>query len=94
MRFETLKTSTEHAFVWAPIQPGALTDTSTVRVEVTGLMIDTAGAVLAIAAASPDWVATADLSYRSISPVREGPVICSSRLVRAGATIPFQLVAS
>jgi acyl-coenzyme A thioesterase PaaI-like protein len=87
LRLATLKTSVEHAFVWAPLQPHTLTDTGTLRVGVAGLMIDSAGAVLALAAASPDWIATADLAYRSIEPVREGPVICSSRLVRAGATI-------
>jgi acyl-coenzyme A thioesterase PaaI-like protein len=87
LRLETLKTATDHALVWAPVQPGACTDAGTLRVGVVGAMIDSAGAVVAIAAASPDWIATADLAYHSIAPVRHGPVICSSRVVRAGATI-------
>lgn len=87
LRLETLKTAVDHAFVWAPIQPHTRTDTGVLRVGVVGAMIDSAGAVLAIAAATPDWIATADLTYRTIEPLREGPVICSSRLVRAGASI-------
>jgi uncharacterized protein (TIGR00369 family) len=87
LRLEMLKTSTDHAFVWAPVQPGACTDAGTLRLGVIGAMIDSAGAVVALASASPDWIATADLSYHTIAPLREGPVICSSRLVRAGATI-------
>jgi acyl-coenzyme A thioesterase PaaI-like protein len=87
LRMEIMKTAIDHAFVWAPMQPNAATDHGTLRVGVIGAMIDTAGAVIALAAASPDWIATADLAYSTIEPVREGPVICSSRLVRAGTTI-------
>lgn len=87
LRLETLKTAVDHAFVWAPVQPHTRTDAATLRLGVLGAMIDTAGAVLAIATAAPDWIATTDLSYRTIEPLRDGPVICSSRLVRAGATI-------
>jgi acyl-coenzyme A thioesterase PaaI-like protein len=87
LRLEMLKTTIEHAYVWAPRQPHACTDTDTLRVGVIGAMIDSAGAVVALGAAAPDWIATADLSYRTIEPVRVGPVIVSSRLVRAGATI-------
>jgi acyl-coenzyme A thioesterase PaaI-like protein len=82
-----LKTTVEHAYVWAPRQPHACTDQETLRLGVIGAMIDSAGAVVALGAASPDWIATADLAYTTIEPVREGPVIVSSRLVRAGATI-------
>jgi acyl-coenzyme A thioesterase PaaI-like protein len=87
LRLEMLKTAVDHAYVWAPRQPHACTDQDTLRVGVIGAMIDSAGAVVALAAASPDWIATADLSYTTVEPVRDGPVICSSRLVRAGATI-------
>jgi acyl-coenzyme A thioesterase PaaI-like protein len=82
-----LKTAVDHAYVWAPCQAEACTDQGTLRVGVVGAMIDSAGAVVAIGAATPDWIATADLTYTTVEPVRDGPVICSSRLVRAGATI-------
>jgi uncharacterized protein (TIGR00369 family) len=87
LRLEMLKTAVDHAYVWAPRQPNACTDQGTLRVGVVGAMIDTAGAVVAIGAATPDWIATADLAYTTVEPLREGPVICSSRLVRAGASI-------
>jgi acyl-coenzyme A thioesterase PaaI-like protein len=87
LRLEMLKTAVDHAYVWAPRQPHACTDVGTLRIGVVGAMIDSAGAVVALGAAAPDWIATADLAYATIEPVREGPVICSSRLVRAGATI-------
>jgi acyl-coenzyme A thioesterase PaaI-like protein len=86
LRFETLKTATDHAFVWAPVQPNACTESGAVRLGAIGTMIDSAGAVVALASASPDWIATSNLSYHRVGPVREGPIICSSRLVRAGAT--------
>jgi acyl-coenzyme A thioesterase PaaI-like protein len=87
LRLEMLKTAVDHAFVWAPRQANACTDHGTLRLGVIGAMIDSAGAVVALGAAAPDWIATADLAYTTIEPLREGPVICSSRLVRAGATI-------
>jgi acyl-coenzyme A thioesterase PaaI-like protein len=87
LRLETLKTAVDHAFVWAPHQEHACTDQQTLRVGVIGAMIDSAGAVVALGAAAPDWIATADLTYTTIDLVREGPVIVSSRLVRAGASI-------
>jgi uncharacterized protein (TIGR00369 family) len=87
LRLEMLKTAVEHAYVWAPRQQHACTDRETLRLGVIGAMIDSAGAVVALGAAAPDWIATADLTYTTIEPLREGPVICSSRLVRAGATI-------
>ncbi|HEX7094408.1 MAG TPA: hotdog domain-containing protein [Acidimicrobiales bacterium] len=87
LRLEMLKTAVDHAFVWAPVQPHATADNGALRLGVLGTMIDSAGAVIALGAATPDWIATADLGYRTIAPVREGPVIMTSRLVRAGATI-------
>jgi uncharacterized protein (TIGR00369 family) len=87
LRLEMLKTAADHAFVWAPVQPDACNDAGALRLGVVGAMIDSAGAVVALPAASPYWIATADLSYHTVAPLREGPVICSSRVVRAGATI-------
>ncbi len=51
------------------------------------MMIDVAGAAVAIVAAAPDWSATADLAYWSVRPIVHGPVICDARLVRAGSGI-------
>jgi uncharacterized protein (TIGR00369 family) len=87
LRLETMKQAVDHALVWAPVQPHTRTAAGTLHLGVVTTLIDSAGAVVALPAAAPDWIATADLSYHSIRPIDAGPAICSARLVRAGATI-------
>jgi uncharacterized protein (TIGR00369 family) len=87
LRMETMKQAVDHALVWAPVQPHICTSAGTLHLGVITTLIDSAGAVVALPAAAPDWIATADLSYHSIRPIEAGPAICSARLVRAGATI-------
>jgi acyl-coenzyme A thioesterase PaaI-like protein len=48
-------------------------------------LTDISGATVSLAAASPDWPATADLAYQAIAPVTEGPVLADARLVRRGS---------
>jgi acyl-coenzyme A thioesterase PaaI-like protein len=48
-------------------------------------LIDVSGATVALAAASPDWPATADLSYQAIGPIGDGPALAEARLVRRGS---------
>jgi acyl-coenzyme A thioesterase PaaI-like protein len=48
-------------------------------------LTDVSGATVALAAAAPDWPATADLSYQAIGPIREGPALAQARLVRRGS---------
>jgi acyl-coenzyme A thioesterase PaaI-like protein len=86
LRLETLKTAVDRASIWAPVQPRACTDAGSVRLGALGAIVDSAGAVIAIAAAAPDWIATADLSYHRVAPVHAGPIVCAARLVRAGAS--------
>ena len=53
-----------------------------------GLLValtDVSGATVAMAAASPDWPATADLAYQAIGPIMEGPALAEARLVRRGS---------
>jgi acyl-coenzyme A thioesterase PaaI-like protein len=53
-----------------------------------GLLVavtDVSGATVALAAASPDWPATADLAYQAIGPITEGPVLSEAWLVRRGS---------
>jgi acyl-coenzyme A thioesterase PaaI-like protein len=87
LRLETLKLALDHVLVFAPLQPNACGADGSLRLGAIGTMIDSAGAVVALTAATPDWIATADLAYTTSAPLRAGPAICSSRLVRAGATI-------
>jgi acyl-coenzyme A thioesterase PaaI-like protein len=48
-------------------------------------LTDVSGATVSLAAAAPDWPATADLSYQAIGPIREGPILAEARLVRRGS---------
>jgi uncharacterized protein (TIGR00369 family) len=48
-------------------------------------LIDVSGATLALAAASPDWPATADLAYQAIGPITNGPALAEASVVRRGS---------
>jgi uncharacterized protein (TIGR00369 family) len=87
LRMVTFKRAVDHCLVWAPAQDNIRARDGGLRVGVVGALIDSAGAIVALPAAAPDWIATADLSYHSMQPIHDGPVICSARLVRAGTTI-------
>jgi acyl-coenzyme A thioesterase PaaI-like protein len=87
LRLETFKAKVDHTWVWAPVQHHLRDDDGSLRLGAIGAMIDAAGALVALPAADPDWIATADLAYRTIAPLTHGPAICSAALVRAGATI-------
>jgi acyl-coenzyme A thioesterase PaaI-like protein len=87
LRMVTFKQAVDHCLVWVPAQPNVRADDGALRLGVIGALIDSASAVVALAAAAPDWIATADLAYHSIEPVREGPAICSARVLRAGVGV-------
>jgi uncharacterized protein (TIGR00369 family) len=48
-------------------------------------LIDVTGATVALAAASPDWPATADLAYQAIGPITDGPALAEASVVRRGS---------
>lgn len=87
LRFASQRLSRDHGRAWAPRQPGICADDGSIRVGAIAMMVDVAGAAVAILAADPDWSATADLAYWTATPIRRGPVICDARLVRSGAGI-------
>ncbi|MXZ85841.1 MAG: PaaI family thioesterase [Acidimicrobiia bacterium] len=67
-----------------PLSPAVLTTSGIARLGVIGITADAAGALTALIEAQPDRIATQDLSYTASGFARQGPLIASCRLVRAG----------
>lgn len=72
--------------LYAPLQPAA-TDALGVQVGVIAGLVDIAGAMTAFAHVAPDWCATSDLSFQRSGGVTEGPVVISTKLLRAGGRV-------
>ena len=64
--------------------PAVLTPSGIARLGIIGVTADAAGALTALIEALPDRIATQDLSYTASGFARQGPLIASCRLVRAG----------
>jgi len=73
--------------VRAPIVPEICTDRGGVLVGVIATLMDVLGASLAIKAAYPDWIATADLSIYTTRPATSGTIVASGMVIRAGQTM-------
>ena len=67
-----------------PLGPAVLTPSGIARLGVIGITADAAGALTALIEALPDRIATQDLSYSASGFARQGPLIASCRLLRAG----------
>ena len=78
--------SEDELHVDAPLQPPA-TDELGLQVGVVAAVVDIAGAMAAFAHVAPDWCATSDLSYQRSGGVTEGPIVISTRVLRAGTRI-------
>jgi acyl-coenzyme A thioesterase PaaI-like protein len=87
LRFETQRLAADHVRGFAPRQPGVCAADGSVRISAVTMMVDVAGAAVAIVASSPDWSATADLSYWSARPLRSAAMVCEARLVRKGSSV-------
>jgi len=84
LRFETQRLDVDHVRSWMPRQAALGADDGSIRVAAMAMVIDVAGASVGLSAATPDWIATADLAYWTARPIIEGPAICDTRLVRKG----------
>lgn len=62
------------------------------RLGVLVTMVDVAGSDPVLAAWSPDWTATQDLSVHAAGPLTEGPVLVDARLLRRGKKVIFVAV--
>ena len=87
LRFESQRFAVDRARAWIPLQTALCADDGSLRVGALAMMVDVAAASVALIAATPDWSATADLAYWTARPIVVGPLICESRLVRAGRGI-------
>jgi acyl-coenzyme A thioesterase PaaI-like protein len=76
----------EELHVYAPAPPEVCNPRG-MQVGVIAAVVDIAGAQVAMSAAEDDWVATSDLSYQSSGGVVEGPLVISTRTIRAGARV-------
>ncbi|MEM7288404.1 MAG: acyl-CoA thioesterase domain-containing protein, partial [Actinomycetota bacterium] len=78
--------SEDELVVTAPLQDLAR-DALGLEVGVVGALVDIGGAMVAVANVAPDWCATSDLSFQRSGGLTEGPVVVSTRLLRAGSRV-------
>ena len=71
----------------SPLVPEIAHASGRPRVGALAAIIDLAGAATALSSVSPDWIATADLSFTTSEPITEGPIVVAAHLVRAGANV-------
>jgi uncharacterized protein (TIGR00369 family) len=72
---------------WMPIVPEACNDAGHVRAGVLAVLVDVIGGGLAASAASPDWIATADLTLHVVRAAYPGSVVeARANVLRAGRT--------
>jgi uncharacterized protein (TIGR00369 family) len=70
-----------------PLVPAICHPTGRPRVGAIAAIIDLAGAATALSSVTPDWIATADLSFNSGEPIVDGPIVVQACLVRAGSNV-------
>lgn len=73
----------------APITDETCTTQITARIGVLATMLDVAASDPVLAAWSPDWTATQDLSIHSVSPIKNGPIVVDARTARLGSKTIF-----
>jgi uncharacterized protein (TIGR00369 family) len=71
---------------WLTIVPQLLDDTGCVRTGVLATVVDMIGGGLSAMAASPNWIATADLTLHVVNRATAGTVEAVARVMRAGRT--------
>ena len=86
LRAESVWLSDAELQVSAPVTP-EVCDTRGLMVGVLAAIVDVAGAQVAMRSIDGDWVATADLSYQPSGGVLDGPLVTSTKLLRAGRRV-------
>jgi acyl-coenzyme A thioesterase PaaI-like protein len=71
---------------WLTITPALLDDTGAVRAGVLATIVDMVGGGLSAQVASPNWIATADLTLHMVGRATSGVVVATTRVLRAGRT--------
>lgn len=86
LRATSVWVSEEELHLYAPVQAPAV-DGQGLQVAVLCALVDIGGAMCAFAHVAPDWLATSDLSYQRSGGVTEGPVVISTKVLRAGGSV-------
>jgi uncharacterized protein (TIGR00369 family) len=87
LRIATIRPSIDRSISVAPLTAEVRNSAGHAALGLLVTLADVNGAGVALPAAHPDWIATADLSLSQIRPVIEGPVISRATLVRAGSKV-------
>ena len=87
LRIESEYRAEGHAFSLAPVTDHVRNRTGGAGLGHLVTLVDTAGALVALPAAAPDWIATVDLSLHAVAPVTDGPAIAEAQIVRVGKNV-------
>jgi len=87
IRISTERIAQDHGLCIVPVTDHIRNAAGNAGIGVIVACADIAGSIAAIAAATPDWTATIDLSLHAVGPIVDGPILAESRLVRAGSNI-------
>jgi uncharacterized protein (TIGR00369 family) len=71
---------------WMPVVPALFDDTGSVRAGALATVVDVIGGGMSAFAASPNWIATADLTLHIVGRATRGTVEAVGRVLRAGRT--------
>jgi len=85
LRIVTDRPAPEHAISVAPVDDHVRDASGGACLGFLVALVDTCGALVALPAAEPDWMATSSLSYQAIAPLRSGPAIAEAHLLRRGS---------
>ncbi len=84
LKLESERPERGRALSYTPLCPAVLTPSGTARLGLIGVTADASGALTALIEALPNRIATQDLTYTASGFARQGPLIASCRLLRAG----------
>lgn len=87
LKLESERPERGRALSYAPLCPAVLTPSGAARLGLIGTVADASGALTALIEALPNRIATQDLSYTASGFARQGPLIASTRLPRAGQSL-------
>lgn len=79
--------SEDHGWAELPVRDAVRDRTGAVSLGALVTLADLACARVALAAANPHWIATADLSITQGEPAREGSVLAETRVAKAGSKL-------
>lgn len=71
----------------APLEPGLCDASGGASVGFMVAVLDVSAALVALSAAHPDWIATADLALHATGRVTEGPLRLDAHLLRGGSKL-------